>query len=337
MMRFITYILVITAAVIITACGGGSGDSGSPLSESRTTAPQLNEPAAHGGGIGWESDNCMLCHPAGDLKDIHEYSRTLGDSFTEIDGYDTGVCFYCHGSNGVEGITAGTYRCTHCHTDSKLTRSADLFDGHMFHDVNGDDEYNNEDCLVCHDFSDMDGRIEMDIDFTQSGSKASSTTEFCLNCHDGNGNFGVIPPSPEHGDDNIYNTYIGTGETEEEKRYTADAHGFGISSGAGFGELRGTYSADMEIPCTACHEVHTSPNSHILSENGSNAELTDDTASVADISVYENNYTELCSVCHFTEGGAETGNGLVEVVHDGPYSSNCSDCHYHGSGDSGLF
>ena len=73
---------MITAAASLAACGGGSGDSDSPVSNPRTTAPQLLSPADHGGGIGWENDDCMLCHPANDLEVAHEFSGTLAKSFT---------------------------------------------------------------------------------------------------------------------------------------------------------------------------------------------------------------------------------------------------------------
>lgn len=88
----------------------------------------------------------------------------------------------------------------------------------------------------------------------------------------------------------------------------------------------------MTVPCLDCHLAHASDNPYIITETGATAQMADDAAKEAAVSVTEHNFTELCAVCHMSEDGAPTDNGLLEVVHTSTYSSTCTDCHYHGSG-----
>lgn len=83
----------------------------------------------------------------------------------------------------------------------------------------------NADCVICHAFSDMNG--EIDIDFRKGPSDYTDLSAFCLNCHDGNGVFGILPPefSTGMGDSNRYSTYKGRGDTPTAQKQTADIHG----------------------------------------------------------------------------------------------------------------
>lgn len=344
MKKNILYLIIIAAISITVACGGGNqGDTDEPTVVTKLTAPQLTTPESHGGGFGWANDKCFLCHPVSSLKEIHAYSPRLGASFAKVGDDDTGACLYCHGSNGLT-VTAEDYQCMLCHKNADLVRSADMFDGSHMHDLNGDGEISNADCVVCHSFSDMNGEMNLAVDFTKSGGTYATTSDFCLTCHDGNGAFGVMPPllTFDVDESNIYSTYMGTGDTDTARKDTADIHGIKDGGTQSFAVFRGTYSNAMSVPCLSCHQVHSSDNAYLITESGSSATLTDDDAKAASVHVTgDNNFSELCAVCHMTPNGAPTANGLTDVTHTSTYSSNCTDCHYHGagygSGSSNLF
>jgi len=334
-MRIIYILVLITAAALITACGStNTGDGDSPIREAKASAPQLVEPEDHGGGFGWQNDNCFLCHPVVELTEIHDYSVRLPASFSKLGDNEVGACLYCHGTNGLENVTAETYDCLLCHADSNIVPWADLFAKSHMHDFNGNNEMDSSDCVTCHAFSDMNGEIDVTIDFSKSGTAYATKTDFCLNCHDGNGAFGVMPPALTFEQDatNIYSTFKGEGGTSSSQKLTADIHGVKDGNGQSFGSFRGDYASSMTVPCLDCHLAHSSDNPYLITESGETAEMTDDTAQAASVSVTEHNFTELCAVCHMNADGAPTDNGLLEVVHTSTYSSNCTDCHYHGSG-----
>jgi predicted CXXCH cytochrome family protein len=333
--RFFHYILCFMILIAVAACGGGLKDGKSVYNPDKGNVPQLTVDSHKGGN---EQRNCFVCHSGKTLRDKHEYNKKLANSFNFLgqSETDTGVCLYCHGENNViEVITDDSYKCTFCHANPKIVASATLFDGHMqAHAFNGSGKLNNSDCMTCHEFSDMDGNIRYDIDFTKSGTTYASSTEFCLYCHDGSGAFGIAPSNELKFDadfTNIHDTYKGLGGNA----FTADIHGAKdgrTGLGQPFGEFRGTYEGSMEISCLSCHEVHTSTNSYMITRFGDSAELADDTARNAQVSVHGNNFTELCALCHYTPGGIPTDNGLVEVRHGSEYDSDCTKCHYHGAG-----
>jgi len=334
MKRYI--ILTITIVIfsfLLIACGG-SGDGDSPTLSGSFDPPQLTDPTKHGGGLGWENEDCFNCHPITELSDIHSYNPDLADSFSEISENDPGVCLYCHGNNGLDDVTAEDYQCELCHKNEEIVSSAVMFYGSHEHDINSDGLLSNDDCIICHEISDMNGAIDLSVDFRQSTTEYTNVTDFCLTCHDFNGAFGVIPPTLQFDNDtnNILNTYLGMGSTDSEQKLTADVHGVADGVPMSFGIFRGDYDYNMQIPCLSCHEVHTSENNYLIAEDGSNAELADEDAKSAEVMVLDNDFSELCVLCHTNEDGSVTGNGLREVVHDSPYSSNCTECHYHGAG-----
>lgn len=328
----------------VAACGGGLKSGDSVYNADKSTVPQLTVESHKGG---YEETNCFTCHPTEKLDRAHRYNSNLAKSFQSLNTSDTGVCFYCHGNNGIaeSEITLESYKCTFCHANPSIVASANLFDGHMqAHAFNGSGAYTNSDCMTCHKFSDMDGNIRYDIDFTKSGTTYASSTEFCLYCHDGSGAFGIEPIGELKFDNDpdfnsIFDTYKGLGG----QAITADIHGAKdgrTGVGQPFGEFRGNYTDSMEVPCLACHEVHTSDNSYMITRFGDSAELADDAARNAEVSVQGNNFTQLCALCHMTPNGAATDNGLTEVTHGSGYNSNCTNCHYHGAGygdKTGLF
>lgn len=388
------YCLMFMAGLFfVSACGSTNNDTDPSDAETASitnrlgaVAPQILRSVDHGGGIGWKKDKCILCHTMTELRSVHEHCLALPASFSMFDVTDTGLCLYCHGSNGLTDVTAETYQCLRCHTDNTIVDSAQMFAGCNMHDMNGDGLIGNADCVICHAFTDMNGEIDLAIDFRRGASDYKNVSEFCLNCHDGNGAFGILPPELSTGSEggNIYSTYNGIGKTSSVQCQTADYHGSrngtrhrhagsgseageGQGSGAGTGEgqgsgsgtgegqgsdswteeeprlaeLRGTYSSGMEVACLDCHQVHSSDNPYLITQSGASAEFADNTAKAATVMVSENDFTQLCAVCHMSPEGAPTDNGLTQVVHPNTYSTYCTDCHYHGAGFgeniSGLF
>jgi len=334
-LKVISCIAIIAVVAMTVACGSNKGDNDSPTKVSKLTAPQLTQPSDHGGGFGWANDKCYLCHPVVELKSIHAYSPALGESFTKVGEEDIGACLYCHGTNGLQNVTAETYQCTLCHKDHDIVGwFSTMYDGANKHDLNHNGAVDNADCVVCHEFSDMNGSIDVAVDFTKSGTAYSSTTDFCLTCHDGNGAFGITPPALAIDTDvsNIYSTYMGIGDTDAARQETADIHGIKNGNGQSFAVFRGTYAANTTVSCLSCHQVHSSDNAYLITENGESATLADADAMSAAVAVTESNFSQLCALCHATSGGATTDNGLTEVVHTSTYSSNCVSCHYHGAG-----
>jgi hypothetical protein len=340
--RSILYILLTVAVAFAAACGSNSGDASSPVKVTKASAPQLTEPEDHGGGFGWENDKCYLCHPVVELEKIHDYSPGLAESFAASDTAESGFCLYCHGTNGLS-VSAEDYMCTECHTSSNVVKKPAMFAGHTTHDVNGDGKMSNADCVVCHEFSDMNGAVELSVDFRSTGTDYASSDEFCLACHDGNGAFGIMPPALQFESEvnNIHSTYIGTGDTDDARKQTADIHGAKDGDGQSFAEFRGLYTANTMVSCLSCHQVHTSDNPYLITESGESADLADEAALEAGVKVEGDDFTELCALCHASVNGAPTANGLKSVVHNSTYSTNCTDCHYHGAGhgtdSSGLF
>ncbi|MGD9807943.1 MAG: hypothetical protein AB7E76_07100 [Deferribacterales bacterium] len=333
--KVLLFLTLIIVSSILVACGGANvGDGSSPTRVTKSTAPQLLEPDDHAGGYGWENDKCFLCHPVVQLQDIHSFSEPLGDSFAKVGDDDIGACLYCHGSNGLSGITADTYQCVTCHQNSSIVSKAGMFSGHNMHDLDHDGQISNSDCVICHSFSDMNGVMDLSIDLTAGGTAYNDTNDFCLACHDGNGAFGVTPPalSVETEVNNIYATYMGVGDTAAAQKLTADIHGIKDGNGQSFADFRGLYAANTTVSCLSCHQVHSSDNEYLITESGESADLADEAALNAHVSVIDSDFSELCALCHATAGGGDTANGLTEVVHTSTYSSNCISCHYHGAG-----
>jgi hypothetical protein len=371
-MKKVYYLLLILVISLAAACGSSTLDDNQPavddpdasapsspsgasslMHQSNPLAPQILDAADHGGGFGWQKAKCFLCHTVTELKTAHDYSLSLSASFAKLGEAAIGACLYCHGSNGLNDVTPETYQCMLCHTDSTIVDSAGMFAGRHMHDMNGDGRINNADCLICHAFSDMNGAIDLAMDFRRGASDYANVSAFCLDCHDGNGAFGMIPPELSAGAEgtNIYSTYKGMGENSSAQKQTADIHGArngsrtgsgaGAGSGHAFAELRGAYTGGIEVACLECHQVHSSDNPYLITQSGASAELADDMARAAIVAVTENDFSQLCAACHASPGGAPTDNGLTQVVHSGPYSAYCTDCHYHGAGfganKSGLF
>jgi len=326
-------VLIFILSFLLISCGGSDNEDSPRLSGS-FNPPQLTESTKHYGGEAWKNDSCYQCHSQDELTDIHSYNSKLAESFTKISDTDTGVCLYCHGDNGIANLSGDDYQCNLCHKNSSIVSGSNMFAGLHQHDLNGNNEMSGDDCVKCHGLSDMNGTFNPGLDLNQSTGSYSDISGFCLTCHDANGAFEILPPALQFDNDtgNILNTYLGIGSTETERKLTADVHGFGDGTGEkppeSFGTFRGDYDFNMQISCLSCHEVHTSDNKFLIAENGSGADLADENVRSSEIIVSGNNFGELCALCHTNEESS----GLSEFVHKSPYSSNCTECHYHGAG-----
>lgn len=333
-------IIFLVTILFIISCGSSGGDHPSPTySDNNFVAPQLVSPASHAGGIGWNKSNCIQCHTADKIKAIHSFNPNLYESFKSI-GFDhIGACLYCHNTNGLS-VSDESYECILCHTDRFATKSPLDLNKKNIHDVNGDKKFTDSDCLICHKSSDMNGKFNPAVDFNFQ-MNFTSTTELCLNCHSPSGYSGIVPPPLKYESviSTIYETFKGVGGNLD----MADVHGYGIGVGQRFAVFRGSYTNGMIVDCISCHTPHASKNSYLIVENGQSAILTDFAAKQASVTVNDNNFSELCAVCHKSnkDNAPLLSNGLEEVVHDSPYSDNCTDCHFHGAGFSdkkdGLF
>lgn len=334
--------LFVLIVLMLIGCGSASNkdDSPSPTYSSTFNPPQLVNAFSHAAGVGWQQKNCFTCHPTDYLRSAHRFSPSLGASFKSLGMDQTGVCLYCHNSNGLN-VTEDMYDCTFCHENRNIVKNAlDLKKPHL-HDVNQDGVIDNKDCVICHKTTDMNGAIQTDIDFNVNVA-FSSTTDFCLGCHSAGGYNNIIAPPLKYDNltTNIYDTFVGIGNNI----LTADVHGYGKGNvSVRYGTFRGSYNTDMVVPCISCHTPHSSNNTYLIAESGYLATQSDEQGRNATITVVDNNFTELCAVCHTSTDNSSptTGNGLKEIVHPSPFSQNCTECHYHGAGYSntidGLF
>jgi hypothetical protein len=179
----------------------------------------------------------------------------------------------------------------------------------------------------------MNGVFDISVDLTNFGTTYTTINDFCLSCHNANGAAGIIPPALNFinpGAD-FSRAFLGIGATDADRKATADIHGFGDGGAQLFASFRGTYTNRMVLLCTECHNVHSSNNPWLITESGSTATMTDDTAKSASVSVTSHRFNQLCALCHTNPAGADAGNGLKEVVHSFSTGS-CVGCHYHGSG-----
>ncbi len=255
-MKLVYFFLLLAVVSLSTGCGSSymdetsestpeTADEPAALRESKATsnpglirsnslAPQLASSSDHGGGFGWKNDRCFLCHSIADLKETHDFGPSLAASFSNLGEEVVGLCLYCHGANGLSGVTTDSYQCIYCHTDSTISAAGDMFGGHNMHDLNADGRMDNADCVICHSSTDMNGEIEAAVDVTPGPSAYQNISEFCLNCHDGNGALGIMPPplSIDTDVNNIYSTYKGIGEESADWEQTADIHGARHGSGS---------------------------------------------------------------------------------------------------------
>jgi hypothetical protein len=318
--------LLLSLSFLLAACGGG-GEDAARVSSNNPGGLLLNETHGDGGGA-WGVEACDACHA---LSVIHENSSKEVREMVRDKGYDT--CTGCHGSNGTQ---AGR-QCLICHNERDLPGYPYL-DGrhsHGFSDI-VDAELSDDDCLVCHRYSDMNGVFDLNLDlsrFADANGQFSdylAEAEFCLRCH----NRDHQQPGYDIIGDGYDDPLIAL---EDDYRYI-DYHGWRDGSGQGtYYGLRDHYRYPQLVDCGDCHAMHGSANSKLIidrSDKGA-GELDGADLSGAPYRIDigdQGDYSQLCVICHqmtlvSDEGDVATGNGLsgVHLVGD-----DCRPCHTHG-------
>lgn len=310
--------LLVLMMMLLTACQGGEG-------ERREVAQERGEillSESHGRGAAWGLADCAACHV---LDNLHTRATSVRDT-VRAKGYTT--CTGCHGSNG----TAEPRRCQVCHNTNDLPtvpRSTGAH-GHSF----GRPTLGDDDCLACHDASDMDGTFEPTIDLTvfpdlaQALTPYANISEFCLRCH----NRDHQQPGYAIAGSSYDDPLIGA---EDHYRYI-DKHGLVHGSGARtYAGLRAGYAYQSVVECTDCHSMHgTSNTGLVIARSDQGVTQLDPALRLAPYAVYtaDGDLSQLCVLCHqmetvLNQGAQDTGNGLAGVHEVG---TDCRSCHHHG-------
>ena len=281
----------------------------------------------HGGdGSAWGLKECDTCHVMNQLHERVDVIRGL----VRQKGFDT--CSGCHGSNGVDHVIR---RCNICHNPTDLAVSpAQIGKKNHSFTVEQIQKMPDEDCITCHEASDMDGQFEPGIDLTllpnaqQLKAPFRYISEFCLTCHNRDHQ---LPDSPITGLD-----YRHPLIAMEDNFNFIDMHGKPRGSGERtYAGLREGYQYGTIVECTDCHAMHGTHNAKLIidSTDIGASRLTPDIRNLP-ISIHVNNgdYSQLCVSCHSMEsivddGDINTGNGLSGVHELG---TDCRECHTHG-------
>jgi len=283
----------------------------------------------HGGdGSAWGNEHCDSCHL---INFIHDNTSTKLRNLVREKSYHS--CAGCHGNNG----TALHRKCIICHNQNDLDYASEQ-KGDNSHNFKSPDKKNfrlgDEECLDCHNASNMDGEFEFNIDLTrfdnQYGHPSDYKTgsDFCLACH----NRDHQQNGFEMSTDNYRDPLIAM----EDNYHFIDKHGIGKGSGQRtYSGLRKKYNYPAVISCTDCHAMHGTHNDKLIIGNAFNgASRLSKQIKEQHIIIDAPNgeYAQLCVVCHameqiIEEGDIDTGNGL-SGVHQA--AGSCQDCHRHG-------
>ncbi|MCG8429515.1 MAG: hypothetical protein MI754_19360, partial [Chromatiales bacterium] len=309
------YVAAVTVGVLLVV-------PGSSLAVDLILTPE------HGGGSAWELSECAACHP---INFIHRKVPDIRD-IVQRKGYES--CSGCHGDNG----TGEQRQCRICHNSDDLPTSPHLdgFNRHAFIGIEGDQE-----CVTCHQASDMDGVFELNRDLTQFAAPVGhtqryfNTSEFCLRCHNRDHQ---IPGFEIEGKD-FRDPLIAM----EDNYNRVDFHGRRPGhTGRTYSGLRADYRYPDVVECTDCHDMHATDNPALLidrQQKGASRLFENRSGGDRSIEIFEGEFAQLCVICHRMEANIEeamldTGNGLSGVHQS---SGDCLACHRHGLGaQSGL-
>jgi len=290
----------------------------------------------HGGdGSAWGLAQCDSCHP---LNFIHDNTDHVLRDLVREKAYAS--CAGCHGENGVKVSRP----CVICHNNNDLPYTSGQT-GENSHNFISQDQLidysklkhsklSDENCLSCHDSSNMDGQFDLNVDLTrfvdQFGSQLhyKKSSDFCLACHNrDHQQSGFEMPGKHYRDPLI---------AMEDNYNFIDKHGIAKGSGQRtYSGLRDNYRYPAEVACTDCHAMHGTHNDKLIIANAFHgASRLSSMIKTQNISINSNNgeYAQLCVVCHLMdkleeEGHIDPGNGL-SGVHQA--NGSCQDCHRHG-------
>lgn len=218
----------------------------------------------HGGGEGWGKAKCASCHALFRLHDTVPKIKGL----VEKTGFDS--CAGCHGKNGA----SLKQECVICHNNSEMP-GLPYRTGKHRHDFSllKTKPTTDEQCLGCHETSDMDGNFELNQDLTlfkdETGFKEPYTniSEFCVRCHTESNPNKKYPIKHAGRRDQAL-------RAETDYRLI-DKHG--VKAGLGNGEQLGAdaaalyyglrkenYSYQSVVECVDCHAMHGTNNASNL-------------------------------------------------------------------------
>lgn len=318
-----TYLLV--CFMLLAACGGS--DKGETTEVSQADGKLILD-ASHGGnGYAWGRSHCDSCHALGVIHAGLDKIRSI----VKTKGYTT--CTGCHGRNGTN--ESEPRRCGVCHNSTDLPQTPSLQGQHAHGFTAGEvGALGDEQCLVCHIASDMDGRFDNNRDLTRFPDAAQTLTpyhdvaDFCLRCHNRDHQQPGFEITGSSYDDPLI--------AAEDDFKLIDKHGRQDGSGERtYAGLRTNYKYQSVVACTDCHSMHASNNIKLIIDSSDKGVKQLD-ASIRDkhyaVQTEDGAYAQLCVLCHQMEliqddGDIDTGNGL-SGVHQA--SGDCRSCHSHG-------
>jgi len=314
--------LLLPGLLLLAACSGNNNNTPSDT--------DLLLDVSHGGGGGaWGLADCDACHAIGV---IHQNATSIRH-IVKQKGFNT--CAGCHGSNGSDAKR----ECVICHNNNDLP-TAPIQTGLHQHDfgvmaaVMGEQILQDEQCLACHYGSDMDGVFENNRDLTRYrdangiNSPYTSGADFCLRCHNRDHQQADFPIVDKVFDDTLI--AIKDAYTLIDKHGEENAEGMGTYAG-----MRPGYVYGSRVECTDCHAIHGTNNIKLIIDQSDKGVSKLDSAMRERpyaVHVYQDNYSQLCVLCHNTEiliehSDIDTGNGLFGVHLT---ATSCIECHSHG-------
>ncbi|MES9955043.1 MAG: hypothetical protein ABW104_19585 [Candidatus Thiodiazotropha sp. 6PLUC2] len=316
--------LIILLSLFLFGCGG---EDQSEMNASKPGGLLLDQ--SHGdNGLAWGLEGCDGCHA---MTVIHQETSDIIKDMVRDKGYES--CTGCHGDNG----SSQPRECLICHNGEDLP-SAPYLDGNHAHVFTPRPEggMGDEDCLVCHEHSDMNGEFELNLDLTKFNDVVGQPSDyrveadFCLRCHNRDHQQTGFEIDGESFTDPLI--------ALEDDYQHIDYHGW--RDGAGertYNGLRGEYHYPQVVDCSDCHALHGTSNEKLIIDNTlKGGRLLSESPFLEEVFLIEvseqGDYSQLCVICHamqfeVDEGGLNTGNGLsgVHLVGD-----DCRPCHTHG-------
>lgn len=313
-------VLLILMTFFVAACAEQPSSGGNMESDSLILTP------THGGkGEAWGQSQCDGCHV---LAIIHPQADNIRN-IARSKGYE--ACTGCHGDNG----SGQQRRCVICHNGDDLpkTPASDGIQRHHFSAQNQSLALQDDECLQCHQASDMDGEFEVNRDLTALPDAQglytpySQRADFCLRCHNRDHQPPGIQIVANNADPRI--------ASEDYFKYV-DKHGLQAGSGMrSYAGLRTGYNYDSVVECDDCHAMHGTENEGLIIDSSLKG-LHLLSASLRlkpfSIQVSNGNFSQLCVMCHrmsidLEQASVDAGNGL-SGLHE--VTGDCRDCHQHG-------
>ena len=318
------YLFAVYLMLVLSACGS-DGDTESDISQ--LSGNLILDVSHGGGGSAWGLPECATCHA---MQVIHQGVGQVRNIVQEK-GYST--CTGCHGRNGTDA--SEPRRCSVCHNNADLPQAPHL-SGQYAHgfSVGGVGSLGDEQCVVCHVASDMDGVFEINRDLTRYADEVQvlsdygSSSDFCLRCHN--------RVHQQAGYEMVGSSYDDPLIAAEDAFKFVDQHGEQEGSGTRtYAGLRAGYVYKSVVACTDCHAMHGTDNTKLIIDSSAKGVAQLDSVirdTPYSVNTANGDYSQLCVLCHqmttiLDMGDLDAGNGLSGVHEVG---SDCRACHTHG-------